>query len=84
MTAAPHIDTRTWVQLPSGDWSFRADGEQRGLVTYQDTPKGRVWASVSVVLGHGPEGGKLTECKRRLETLWRAHEAATQDSAPIY
>jgi hypothetical protein len=60
-----------WELQQSGDWRLLdADGEIAGAVVWQDLDEGRVWNSVSKRLEHGPESGKLTECKRRLERLW--------------
>jgi hypothetical protein len=60
-----------WEKRQTGDWRlFDAEGEIAGAVVWQDLGQGRVWNSVSARLAHGPEEGKLTECKRRLERLW--------------
>lgn len=61
----------TWEKQPSGDWRLiDGEGQVAGAVVFQDLASGRVWYSVSRRLQHGPEEGKLTECKRRLERLW--------------
>lgn len=60
-----------WSQMDSGDWMLNRTGERLGTVVFQDAPTGRVWYSVSTAKSHGPEAGTLTECKRRIEALWR-------------
>lgn len=60
-----------WEKQPTGDWRLMdAEGEIAGAVVFQDLDGKRTWYSVSRRLQHGPEEGKLSECKRRLEGLW--------------
>lgn len=66
-----------WERQQSGVWRLLDTcGEIVGAVVWQDLGEGRVWSSVSSRLQHGPEQGKLTACKRRLERLWEAAEEA--------
>lgn len=64
-----------WRKMPSGDWAYeRGAGEdvvRLGSVIYQDMGGQRSWWSVSASASHGPEAGSLTECKRRVEALWK-------------
>lgn len=64
-----------WSQAPSGDWAYvQGEGEDAvrlGTVVFQDLNGQKTWYSVSALKSHGPEEGRLTECKRRVEALWR-------------
>lgn len=66
-----------WRQLDSGDWAYETgegDAVERiGSVVFQDLDGRRTWYSVSAKMGHDPSAGGLTECKRRIEALWRRH-----------
>lgn len=61
-----------WRQGVLEDWQLFDDrSELIGSVVWQKLDGDRVWYSVSERLRHGPIAGELTECKRRLEKLWR-------------
>lgn len=68
-------EKRRWEKLPSGDWAYVAgmgeDVVRLGTVVFQDLHGQRSWYSVSATKSHGPDEGGLTECKRRIEALWR-------------
>lgn len=66
-----------WHKSPLEDWRLIDDrGELIGSVVHQTLNGKRLWYSVSERLRHGPNEGSLTECKRRIEKLWRTRMEA--------